>query len=48
MEFVNKHAREMIALEPRFKPLETPIKEPVKDNKSYYSRWTIEKRVDND
>ena len=25
MEFVNKHHREMIALEPRFEPLETPI-----------------------
>tara|TARA_Y100000015_G_scaffold39819_1_gene44053 strand:- start:298 stop:456 length:159 start_codon:yes stop_codon:yes gene_type:complete len=25
MEFVNKHTREMIALEPRFEPLETPI-----------------------
>ena len=48
MHFVNKHAREMIALEPRFKPLETPIKEPVKDNKSYYNKWTIEERVDND
>ena len=25
MEFVNKHHREMIALEPRFEPLETPV-----------------------
>ena len=25
MEFVNKHHREMIALEPRFEPLKTPI-----------------------
>ena len=30
MEFVNKHHREMIALEPRFEPLETPINDPVK------------------
>lgn len=30
MEFVNKHHREMIALEPRFEPLETPIEDPTR------------------
>ena len=48
MEFVNKHDREMIALEPRFKPLETPIKDPERTEHNYgyrsYNTWTIEKR----
>ena len=30
MEFVIKHHREMIALEPRFEPLETPIEDPTR------------------
>ena len=30
MDFVYKHTREMIALEPRFKPLETPIEDPTR------------------
>jgi hypothetical protein len=46
MNFVHKHYREMIALEPRFEPLETPIEDPVKDTSNYYSMWTI-KEVDN-
>ena len=45
MEFVNKHSREMIALEPRTEPLETPIEDPKKEthNSGYYSynNWTI-------
>ena len=45
MEFVNKHSREMIALEPRTEPLETPIEDPKKEthNNGYYSynNWTI-------
>ena len=39
MEFVNKHHREMIALEPRFEALETPInvsKETIND--TYWGR----------
>tara|TARA_R100001463_G_scaffold116015_1_gene171261 strand:+ start:412 stop:564 length:153 start_codon:yes stop_codon:yes gene_type:complete len=35
MEFVNKHHREMIALEPRFEPLETPIEDPKKEQNEY-------------
>ena len=45
MEFVNKHSREMIALEPRTEPLETPIEDPKKEthNSGYfsYNNWTI-------
>ena len=49
MEFVEKHIQGMIALAPRREALETPIKDPVRDNKSYYRQWTIEKKVvDND
>ena len=41
MEFVNKHHREMIALEPRFEPLETPIKDPTKEHHSNsWHSWT--------
>ena len=45
MEFVNKHHREMIALEPRFEALETPILNPTKNTTSYWDTWKIE--VDN-
>ena len=41
MEFVNKHHREMIALEPRFEPLETPILDPTKEHHSNsWHSWT--------
>ena len=43
MEFVNKHSREMIALEPRTEPLETPIQDPTKETTSYgWNNWNIE------
>ena len=45
MEYIRTHLQSIIAIAPRREPLETPIKDPVKDNKSYYSQWTIEKRV---
>ena len=35
MHFVNKHHREMIALEPRYEPLETPIKDPERKKHTY-------------
>jgi hypothetical protein len=46
MDFVYKHTREMIALEPRFKPLETPIEDPkkVKSEWGNYYNTTIEVR----
>ena len=37
MEFVIKHHREMIALEPRFEALETPIEDPYKE--TIQSNW---------
>ena len=41
MEFVNKHSREMIALEPRTEPLETPINDPTKERHSNsWHSWT--------
>ena len=52
MNFVNKHYREIIALEPRFEPLETPIEDPVKE--TIQSNWgnyswtkTVIKAIDN-
>ena len=45
MEYIRTHLQSIIAIAPSREPLETPIKDPVKDNKSYYSQWTIEKRV---
>ena len=44
-DFMHKHWISAIALEPRREPLETKIKDPVKDKDSYWNRWTIEKRV---
>ena len=49
MNFVNKHYREMIALEPRFEPLETPIEDPQKVRAyegAQWHTWEI-KEVDN-
>ena len=43
MEFVNKHTRDMIALEPRFEALETPILDPKRtahSSQGYYSNHT--------
>ena len=46
---MNKHWIQAIALEPRREPLETPIKDPVKEtnNNGWYNmnRWNIEKKV---
>jgi len=45
MEFVEKHIQDMIAIAPRKQALETPIKDPTKNNDNhYYSSWTIERR----
>ena len=41
---MNKHWISAIALEPRREPLETPIKDPVK-NDDRWNSWTIEKKV---
>jgi hypothetical protein len=50
MEFVNKHHRGMIALEPRFEALETPILDPVKETTTTnygYSYTNTKIEVDN-
>ena len=47
MNFVHKHYREMIALEPRFEALETPIEDPVKEQNTYGWITTKIKEVDN-
>ena len=50
MEFVNKHAREMIALEPRFEPLETSIEVQVETRTDYFGnpyKQKVIKEVDN-
>ena len=47
MAFIRTHIQRIIALDPRTEPLETPINDPVKDDKSYYGRWNItEKGID--
>jgi|TARA_R100001443_G_C3223251_1_gene146506 hypothetical protein len=46
-DFIQTHIQRIVALDPRTEPLETPINDPVKDDKSYYGRWNItEKGVD--
>ena len=47
-DFFHKYWQQVIAIAPRREPLETPIKDPVKEtnNNGYYNwnRWTIEKK----
>jgi len=43
--FLHKHVEEIVKIAPRREALETPIKDPVKDNSRYYNMWTIEKKV---
>ena len=45
MDYIYKHLQAIIAIAPRRQPLETPIKDPVKDNQSYYRQWTIEEKI---
>ena len=52
MDFMAKHSEAVVSIEPRREPLETPIKDPVKETNSngyyHWNRWTIEKKeVDN-
>ncbi len=46
--FIKTHLQRIVALDPRNEALETPINDPVKDDKSYYGRWNIteKQRVD--
>ena len=43
-DFANKHVQQIVAIAPRLEALETPIKDPVKNNQRW-NRWTIEKKV---
>ena len=44
MDYINTHIQSIVAIAPRREPLETPIKDPVKNNQRW-NRWTIEKKV---
>ena len=45
MDFIRTHLQSIIAIAPRREPLETKIKDPVKDSPSGFGHWTIEKKV---
>ncbi len=46
-DFFLKYAQQCIAIAPRNTPLETPIDDPKKEDRSYYGRWNItEKGID--
>jgi len=44
MDFIREHITSVIAIAPRREALETPIKDPVK-NDNRWNSWTIEKKV---
>jgi len=44
MDFMAKHAEAVVSIESRREPLETPIKDPVK-NDDRWNSWTIEERT---
>ena len=44
-DFMNNHAQAVTAIAPRREALETPIKDPVKDESRRWNSWTIEKKV---
>ena len=44
MDFMSTHIQRIVALDPRAEPLEKPINDPVKDDKSYYGGWVITER----
>jgi hypothetical protein len=45
MDYIRTHLQSIIAIAPRREALETPIKDPVKDETKYYNQWTIEERT---
>ena len=45
MDYINTHIQSIVAIAPRREALETPIKDPVKDNTRHWNQWTIEKKV---
>ena len=43
-QFANTHIERIVAIAPRYEPLETPINDPKKDSEGYYNRWVITER----
>ena len=47
--FIHIHMQRIVALAPRYEPLETPINDPVKTDQAYYGQYSITERgVDNE
>ena len=44
MDFMAKHSEAVVSIAPRREPLETPIKDPVKNTEYRYPQWVIEER----
>ena len=44
-DYLLKHTQAVVSIAPRREPLETKIKDPVKDTTKYYNQWTIEERT---
>ena len=45
-DFFIKHAQQCVAIAPRNEPLETPINDPKKTDRSYYGQWEITEKDD--
>ena len=45
MDYIRTHLQSIIAIAPRREALETPIKDPVKQEGYHYNSWNIEKKV---
>ena len=45
MDYIRTHLESIVAIAPRREALETPIKDPVKDETKYYNQWSIEERT---
>ena len=44
--FMFTHLERIVALAPRHEPLETPIEDPKKTDRSYYGQWEITEKDD--
>ena len=44
--FMFAHLERIVALAPRHEPLETPIEDPKKTDRSYYGQWEITEKDD--
>ena len=44
MDYIRTHLESIVAIAPRREALETPIKDPVKDESRRWNQWTIEER----